>query len=734
MLSSTVKESFSIISGLVNDINDTLSLDISLDKGLLDHNSKSSLFMMNSLHANDIDKSAEVIKSNIHKFEDIISKKKADLTVSNLTPSTTQFNVSDSLIAAAPAMGINSLASPYTDASYLEDINFGDQSHWLQPWRAYTETVSAKTFLNGVGVGLDLNDGENPDLVVQMLANHGIKNVRIEINWSKLSYSDETLQNDRLQTILEACKKWSVRPLILLNGNQGAPTPIQFFDRTVTANALAGSTKIRLKDTSGLVVGKSGLNNLTDYWAAESLITAINGNVLTLSKPLPNAIKKGTSVSMSTLKYRPFSAPGSTDYNQTIAGWQHYVGTVADFATNALGTSQSVDKGFDMEIWNELTFGSEFLSINNYYRRNVANYEEESIWSNLVKATADYAVAHPSQFSGVQFSNGFANTIPWIASSEQPARINAISKHPYANRKNFPVDEAHGQGLDALGQDTDFVPTYSAFFPEYFGTALQTETFLRDAGPITNDVYGVEHGRYAREVNGKVLPTDVWITETGISPEEDGITDPTQALAIKAKTSAREFTFNLNKGVTKVDLFSATSGDLGRGIVQDNFLDYTKTHSIYPTNDRPYVSPALAITGHIVDQMKLYLDPNLIQIQQIQLDSISDTHNHFQFSGNGTVATPNLYDRDVFTFLPYQVNNDRFVIPYYVMTRDVTKDLTPEKFTIQISQLEAQGATVSVYDPMNDRTLPVTINSRGSDFLNLSLNATDYPYLLIVQE
>jgi hypothetical protein len=83
--------------------------------------------------------------------------------------------------------------------------------------------------------------------------------------------------------------------------------------------------------------------------------------------------------------------------------------------------------------------------------------------------------------------------------------------------------------------------------------------------------------------------------------------------------------------------------------------------------------------------------------------SISDKHDHYQFVGDGTAAHPNLYNRDVFAFLPYQVNSKRFVIPYYVMTRDVTKDLPPEQFTVQIKGIKGDGASVIAYDPMNDK-------------------------------
>ena len=687
------------------------------------------------------------VKNIVRAIESILKIDRALLTILTMlfaassiallianNPPRSHSDVTNGIATATATTPTNSVVSPYTARSNFDNLPFGSHSHWLQPWRGYLETVPAAKFLQGVGIQLDLNDRENPDLVLQMLATQGIQTARIEIGWNNLSYEYETLQNDRLQAILQACKRWGVRPLILLNANQGIPTPSKLFQRTVTAEASVGSRTIRLNDTKGLKIGSSGLNNLTDYWAAEALITAIDGDTITLSKPLPKSIAAGSSIEMATLKYRPFSQPGSADYQHTIVGWQHYVDTVAQFTANSLGTSQSNDKGFDMEIWNELTFGSKFLSINNYYAPDPVTYEEDSIWSNLVTATSDYAVAHPDRFSGVKFSDGFANTIPWPASSTQPLRISAISKHPYGNRKNYPQDEQQGPKIDAFGKPTNFTPTYSALFPEYHATALQTEFILRDAAPFNNDIQGVRHGRYARQVNGLVVPTEVWITETGIAPNENGIKEPITSLALKAKTTARYYTFYLNKGVTKLYLYSAASGNSGLGIVQDNFLQYAKTTSIYPTNDRAYVSPALNITARIVTQMKQNLDPNLTKTRQLQLDSIDDNHNRLQFNGDGTAAHPNLYDRDVFTFLPYQVNSHRFVVPYYVMTRDVTNDLAPEKFAIQISNLKTQGTTVSVYDPMHDRTLPVTIDRRGSNFLKLTVSATDYPYLLIIQE
>jgi hypothetical protein len=257
---------------------------------------------------------------------------------------------------------------------------------------------------------------------------------------------------------------------------------------------------------------------------------------------------------------------------------------------------------------------------------------------------------------------------------------------------------------------------------------------VRDMGPITNDVYGTEHGRYARA--GENDPVSIWITEVGFAPDEDGINDSERQLALKAKTTARYYAFYLNKGVEKLQLFSATAGDGWLGVVQDNFVEYARQNNSYPPDDGPYTSPALKVTSNMVAKMKEGLDPNLTSeaTRSLTVDSITDEHDHRQFDGDGTAAHPPLYDREVFAFLPYQANRSRFVIAYYVMTRDVTKDQEPEEFALRIGGLVGEGAEVSAYDPIKDEAVPVTVSGRGEGALDLTLTAADYPYLLMVEE
>ena len=630
--------------------------------------------------------------------------------------------------------GISGLAGAYTDSRYLTQLEFGQHSHWIQPWRSFLETVPAQQFLEGVGIGFPTYEDIDPNLVAQMLAKNGFRNVRIEIGWGQINFDDEAKINaeECLTKVLEACKRWNLRPLILLNLHQGVPGPLKMFDRLVTQNAPQGATRISLESTQGLVVGRSGFSDLTDYWAAEVLITGIEGNTVTLSKPLPKSISAGKRARMATLKYRPFSKPISADYNQTLEGWKRYVGTVSSFVARKLGTAGTASLGFDLEIYNELTFGTHFLYLNDYYDPALESYEGESIWNNLVAETAKYVAQNPSSFAGVGLSNGFSNTIPWTASSKQPERINAINKHPYKGVSRFPDDESKGGKLGQDGRPTAEVPRYTSLFPEYYASALQTETLLRDSAPFNTSIYETVHGRYGLS---KDKPVKVWITEVNIQPREMGINDPAAARALKAKSAARYFSFFLNKGVTKLQLYSAFDGDgedTGFSLLQDNFTQYARKNTVYPAEDGPYTSPVLQVTRRITTLFKQGLDPLLVQTRPLEVRSVRDSHNHIQFAAVG--LQPPLYNREVLTVLPYQVNKKRFVIGYYVMTRDVRQTFEPEEYTLELGGLNPVGAKLSAYDPFTNASVELKLHTLEPDKLVVSLSATDYPRFLVVQE
>jgi hypothetical protein len=181
-------------------------------------------------------------------------------------------------------------------------------------------------------------------------------------------------------------------------------------------------------------------------------------------------------------------------------------------------------------------------------------------------------------------------------------------------------------------------------------------------------------------------------------------------------------------------LYAAIEKDLYLGLINENFVEYAKKNATYPADDSAFVSPALRTMGRIVAAIKKDLDPKRIAPRKITVAALTDTHNHFQFQGDGTPEHPTLYNRDTLAILPLQINARRFVIPYYVVTYDVQRSLTPEKFTVRLNGLQGATATVAAYDPISDKPVPVTITQRGPDFLALEVLAADYPYLLTVQE
>lgn len=601
---------------------------------------------------------------------------------------------------------------------YQTGVPFGSHSQWFQPWRGYFETMPVSQFLNGVGVVLT----SVPDLVCEMLSKYGVTVTRMEIGWGDVTING-TITDSRPIAALQACAKWKIRPIILLNSNQGIPCPMTQFIRHAASDAPVGSTSLTFDDVTGMIPGFTGIT--TSWGAAQILITSLYGNTTTLSMPLPSAFAASQAIPLATLQYRPFSVPGSQDYLDTMAGWQAYVLTVAKLCTQYLGAGK-----FDLEIWNELSFGSAFLSINNYYNPPFANYSENPIWAAIVQATVDVANANPNLFAGVELSDGFANTIPWPASSLEPARVTGISKHPYAQHKNYPLQESGDYSIDALGVKTrpsPFVPTYSLFMPEYTATVNQTESCIRDFSPISTPIQGPMHGRNTRSGN----PCWGWITECGYDPYYAGVFDAPMALVLKAKAALRYWCFFLNKGCKRVCLFATGGGDTRLGIVQDNFLGLCQTPgAVYPANDASYASPALNALAQVVWHMR-YRSATIITPRFLSLDVITDTHNNSQFTGDGSMNYPNLYDRDVLAILPFQSAPNRFIIPYYVMTRELIPALAPEDFTITLGGLNPATVRIQTFDPIQAQYGPFLSTSGDVTF---TVTAKDYPCLLIVTD
>ena len=104
---------------------------------------------------------------------------------------------------------------------------------------------------------------------------------------------------------------------------------------------------------------------------------------------------------------------------------------------------------------------------------------------------------------------------------------------------------------------------------------------------------------------------------------------------------------------------------------------------------------------------------------------MTDFSGNVQFQGDGSPQYPPLHNRDVFAFLPFQVNSHRFVIPVYVMTRNTVEvydggsdqpsrfDMPPERYRMAIGGVDGNEAEATATDPLSGAAVPVQTVSRS---------------------
>jgi hypothetical protein len=663
------------------------------------------------------------------------------------------------LAFGAPSASAGVLAKPIDPAQQTR-VAFGQRSHWLQPWRGYLDTPPATQLQNAIGINFNVSPGEAP-ATAELLGRSGFRRARVEFGWDEMDFSDPSRLTDpnHLKWYLQPLKANHIRPLILLNAHQGKPGPRRTFDAVTTAGASAGSRWVQLDPATAAAVvpNKTGFDSQDPWRAADVIITEVlPGGLAKLSRPLPHDLPAGHHQA-TTLRYAPFGPPRLKNgqpnpmFEETMAGWLAYVGAVTREAKRIMG-----GQGFDVEVWNELSFGSDFLFQQRYYEPAREEGESSQI-DEILKRTVSWVRDPRNGVSGIGVGNGFANQTPWESGANSPRGLTAIDRHPYYGMRHFPQDQAFDDvmPLDANGGwDFDesgtrvagggirrdhFVPRYDSFFPEYILSAIQTENFIRDVSPITTDLRGTAHGRRTHPAGGK--PPEVWITEanldTGVIPE--GRLTPGDAGHLLAKSALRYYTAYANKGFKAVDLYAAQGWEWA--LVSDAFFTAIKRgRGAYPGaglgGDTPTAVRRMTATLKGAKHLK--------RTRPLSLLRISDRHNHKQFSGDGTKAHPPLYDRDVLAFLPFQVSRHKFVASTYVMTRNMAKlykpraprtdksrfDLPAERFQLRIGGFSSSRVRVKATDPLTGRSVPARARSLGGGRIAVSVPLTDSPRML----
>jgi hypothetical protein len=664
----------------------------------------------------------------------------------------------------------------FTDPKYLLSLPFGFRSFYDQPSRAYMNTLPATTLLNAVGINYDSGSQTNPEIPQQvdhLLSDTGFKHVRIVVAWGGMSYNNptqlSTTQNAKLQEDIGAMKANNLRPLITLEAYDSSPDPSTTIRGTFTVKPQIGDKTIQVSAATAaqIIPGRTGLNR--NGIMAGTLFTTVKGDTVTLSRP----IDKSTDLSgkMSVLSFAPFQKPFLADgttpnpaFTTTMNGWLNYVKAVSDTTKSTLGSDQ-----FDLEIWNEIVSNFHFLNADDYYAVPPDAGDQGDVKQQILKQTGAFIQNPANGLTDVQITDGFASQSPFPSGVGLAPGVLALSKHYYPQAQRvYPQDVVQNniRPLNALLQKgwssahapyiDSFIPNVVVHYPESWLSALNTETEVRDMSPITNDVYGEPHGVNAVTPTGQ--HSQVWETEWNFGLTEDpeglqalggtgkkgkGSWSPTDEDYIQSKADIRYLSSYINKGLSQVDFFAATGkGDLG--MIRGGFLGAIAQN--------PTTYPGDAAGGEIMQVLQRYLKAfsgatTITQPRSLSLNELDDYAGNIQFKGNGTVAYPDLYDRDLFGFFPYQVTNTKFVIPVYIQTLDAEKiynskatdptqfDMPPETYRLTIGGIHGKDVSaVSLYDPLTQQTPGVNVISKGADDIVVEVPVTDSPRLLSITE
>ncbi len=601
---------------------------------------------------------------------------------------------------------------PYTDPSQL-DVPWPKHSYLKEPWRGFLETRSADAFVHGIGINFNVQG--NQDLAMRLLAESGFTHCRIEFGWGSINW-DETAINDEARAIrkLELCKKYHIRPILLLNAHHGVPCPVKFFDKPLKADTAKGARSVVLTDMKDIVPGHTGINNTPEYIAADVIITAVNAATgeCTLSKPLPMDLKAGP-IHLATLKHLPFFPVGTKEFDDTSEGWTKYTMIVAKLAADA-GLQD-----FDLEFWNELSFGSQFVDANHYFDRESAPADlPEKVANFLHPGGSAWEITHraidavKTKYPKVRCIWGWSNTTFYHTPIDKlPPGTDGQSYHPYGTGvRHLPKEEDY---KDRPEFNVDgFTPEINVRMPEGWAhTFMKTECIMRLLNPKARETHppGVEHFYH-------------YMTEHGVAPPECGVTDETGSFELKSKVALRSFCLWLNKGVDVMDYYCAWERDTkGFGLLPGN-LPTLPADSKFDAVATPPMRAMRNLTKAFAGGVALKSTTPLT----VEVAPLGPPVKVFEGSG----THPALLQQDVFAFLPFQSTQDKFIIPVYIMSYDITKPFPDQRYQVTIKGLPDTSRNITLYDPILDKTIPLEVN--WNDGGQIKLLVTDYPRLLVI--
>ncbi len=633
------------------------------------------------------------------------------------------------------------LERPYEDPRQAL-ILFGINSYFAHPWRSYMDTHPASQFLGSMAFCYN-SDPKYLEPVLQFMSEAGIRKVRTEMGWGNLDWDDRMTGENRTNALefLRLARKYNIRPLMLLNAHHSAPGPVREVSVSLMQDAKKGdrSFQVRPDDVSKIRVGYTGPMNADEYCAAKPLITEVKPDgTCVLSGPLGGDLKAGT-LQLKELKYQPLhgvklkggdqqaNAEAAASAAATQEGWKKYVAEICNLALEGMGGAD-----FDLEVWNEQTFGSNFLDINNYYdpdREYIRPLEYECSRPHepgirpdapkklslegpmvLVGVTVDYVRSRP-ELAGVKVDNGIGNQWPWNGGGDTWPGQDAYSRHYYHGGWNdiSPQTVPHPDyaTMNALGEQdgkrpdkardwfyiipgSNFIPTARIGHPEAHHCGWKTESLVRDVLPDSRlGGEPLRHGRFTH--NGDYKTPELWQTEVNFARDKffNELFDKTEVTRedprahviddyMTSKMILRQYVFHNHKGLRNLYMFGSGERPFAINIVGQAFYQALDLSGFQLTDEVRQAAPSVYRGLRWLTRQMEASEP-IVAPRRLSVEELWEYKPRFVFAGDGSAARPHQWNRDWFAFLPYQLSSEKFLVPYYVMTVDAYFAWSPEK-------------------------------------------------------
>jgi hypothetical protein len=216
---------------------------------------------------------------------------------------------------------------------------------------------------------------------------------------------------------------------------------------------------------------------------------------------------------------------------------------------------------------------------------------------------------------------------------------------------------------------------------------------------------------------------------------------------IGAKAALRSFVFQAHKGVQTVTMFVLKWGGLELEMIPASFFKALKDNDYKLTPEvRAQLGPQMRVLANLYSFMAQ--GKPLEEARPLKVERLVEREPLLLAKGDGTPAHPDIWGRDNFACLPFQLADGRYAIAYYLVTLNMVQDWNPSKelldparyqmpdrsYDLTLSNIRGKGAKLSVYDPLLGKELPVELLASSPSTLSVRLPCSDYPRFLVAQE